>query len=171
MIKALNLKLKESLFSVFPVVVIVLVLCITPYLNLSVRELVTFLICSVLLIMGIALFNLGADISMSPMGNYMGTGLTKSRNLKLLLSVTFLMGLLITVAEPDLSVLAAQVKDVFRETLLIVIVGVGVGLFLLVAVLKIIFQKPLSMLLMLFYMLRSLSCLPGPIRCFLLQDR
>ncbi|MBR5897068.1 MAG: DUF1538 domain-containing protein, partial [Lachnospiraceae bacterium] len=153
MLKALNNKLKESLFSVFPVVIIVLLLCLTPFVELSGRELITFLICSVLLIVGIALFNLGADISMSPMGSYMGTGLTKSRNLKLLLSVTFLMGLLITIAEPDLAVLAAQVKDLFHETLLIVIVGVGVGLFLLMAVLKIIFQKPLSMLLMLFYML------------------
>ena len=153
MLKALSGKLKESLFSVFPVVVIVLLLCITPFLNLSAKELITFLICSVLLIVGIALFNLGADISMSPMGSYMGTGLTKSRNLKLLLSVTFLMGLLITIAEPDLAVLAAQVKDLFHETLLIAIVGIGVGLFLLMAVLKIIFNKPLSMLLMLFYML------------------
>lgn len=153
MLKALSGKLKESLFSVIPVVVIVLILYITPFLNLSGKELITFLICSVLLIVGIALFNLGADISMSPMGSYMGTGLTKSRNLKLLLSVTFFMGLLITIAEPDLAVLAAQVKDLFHETLLIAIVGIGVGLFLLMAVLKIIFNKPLSMLLMLFYML------------------
>lgn len=153
MLKALSGKLKESLFSVIPVVVIVLILCITPFLDLSAKELITFLICSVLLIVGIALFNLGADISMSPMGSYMGTGLTKSRNLKLLLSVTFLMGLLITIAEPDLAVLATQVKDLFHETLLIAVVGIGVGLFLLMAVLKIIFNKPLSMLLMLFYML------------------
>ena len=153
MLRALHGKLKESLISVVPVVVIVLILCATPLLNLSSGELVTFLICSVFLIIGIGLFNLGADISMSPMGSYMGTGLTKSRNLKLLLSVTFLMGLLITVAEPDLSVLASQVKDVFNETRLIITVGVGVGLFLLMAVLKIIFNKSLSMLLMLFYML------------------
>ena len=77
MLKALNNKLKESLFLVFPVVVIVLILCLTPFIQLSGRELITFLICSVLLIVGIALFNLGADISMSPMGSYMGTGLTK----------------------------------------------------------------------------------------------
>ena len=83
----------------------------------------------------------------------MGAGLAKSRKLWLLLSVCFAMGVLITVAEPDLSVLAAQVAEVMNGTLLIVTVGVGVGLFLLLAVLKIVFHKSLSSLLMFFYML------------------
>ena len=68
------------------------------------------------------------------------------------------MGLLITVAEPDLSVLAGQVKAVMNSTVLIVTVGVGVGIFLVIAVLKIVFRLNLSMLLMFFYMLLFALC-------------
>lgn len=151
--KAMFYKIKESLISVIPVVAIVLILAATPVVSLSALELAVFLCCSVFLIVGIGLFNLGADMAMTPMGEYMGTGLTKSGNLKLLLSVSFLMGVFITVAEPDLSVLASQVSTVMNETALVVTVGVGVGLFLLFAVLKMVFKKSLSMLLMLSYML------------------
>lgn len=158
MLKSLLLKLKESFFSVLPVVVIVLVLSVTGIARLSGRELAVFCICAFLLILGIGLFNLGADIAMTPMGEYMGTGLTKSRNLKLLLSVSFAMGLLITIAEPDLSVLAEQVGTVMNGSVLIVTVGAGVGLFLLFAVLKIVFRKSLSSLLMLFYMMLFALC-------------
>lgn len=158
MLKALHLKLRESIISVLPVVAIVVILSATPLVDLSFGETIVFIVSAIMLIAGIALFNLGADISMTPMGEYMGTGLTKSKNLKLLLSVSFFMGLLITVAEPDLSVLANQVKAVMNGTLLILIVGVGVGLFLLFAVLKIVFKQSLSTLLMLFYMLLFALC-------------
>ena len=104
------------------------------------------------LILGIGLFNLGADMAMTPMGQYIGEGLTRSRKLGVLLGVSFLMGLLITVAEPDLSVLAGQVSAVMNGTLLIFTVGVGVGLFLLIAVLKIVFHSDLTSILMFCYM-------------------
>ena len=95
---------------------------------------------------------------MTPMGEQIGGGLTKSRKIAVLLIVCFLMGVLITVAEPDLSVLAEQVKGVMNGTLLIVTVGVGVGLFLLIAVLKIIMRKDLSAILMFFYMTLFALC-------------
>lgn len=158
MLKAFLLKLKESLVSVLPVVALVLIIAATPFVTLSIKETVIFLCCAVFLIIGIGLFNLGADLAMTPMGEYMGTGLTKSRNLKLLLTVSFFMGLLITIAEPDLSVLASQVSGVLNGTVLIITVGGGVGLFLLFAVLKIVFKKDLSTLLMLFYMLLFAIC-------------
>lgn len=151
--KALISKLKESLISVLPVVGIVSVLAATPFTSITGKEIIVFLICALFLIIGIGLFNLGADMSMTPMGEYMGTGLTKAGNLKLLLLVSFAMGVFITIAEPDLSVLAGQVSAVMNETLLIVTVGIGVGMFLLFAVLKMVFKKSLSSLLMLFYML------------------
>ena len=141
------------MISVLPVTLIVLILHLTPLIALSNRELIIFLISALFLVLGIGLFNLGADLAMTPMGEHVGAGLAKSRKLWLLLSVCFAMGVLITVAEPDLSVLAAQVADVINGTLLIVTVGVGVGLFLLLAVLKIVFHKSLSSLLMFFYML------------------
>jgi len=146
-------KFRESLVSVLPVAIIVVILNLTPLVNLTATELTVFLVSSVFLIFGIGMFNLGAEIAMTPMGEHIGSGLTKSKSIKLLLSVCFLMGLLITVAEPDLSVLADQVSGSINGTLLIVTVGVGVGLFLVLSVLKILFRKPLSSMLIFFYML------------------
>lgn len=153
MIKALGKKIGEALTSVLPVTAIVFLLNMTPLVNFSPKELTVFLISSVLLILGIALFNLGADLAMTPMGEHIGIGLTKTKKLSLLLIVCFAMGVLITVAEPDLTVLATQVKDIINPTVLTVSVGVGVGIFLLLSVLKIVFRKQLSTLLMFFYML------------------
>ena len=150
--KAILHKLRESFTSVFPIVLLVLVLNFTPLIDLSVADMITFTVCSVLLIIGITLFNLGADLAMTPMGEHIGAGLTKLKSLILLLSVCFGMGILITVAEPDLSVLAGQVSDIMNGTLLIVTVGVGVGLFLALAIIKIVFRTSLSQMLMFFYM-------------------
>ena len=90
---------------------------------------------------------------MTPMGEHIGAGLTRSRKITALLTVCFLMGVFITVAEPDLQVLASQIAGVVSSTMLIVTVGFGVGLFLLMAVLKMLFHKSLSSMLMFFYSL------------------
>lgn len=153
MFKALFLKLKESLISVLPVAAIVLILSFTPLLDLTVTETVAFAVCAVFLILGIGLFNLGADLAMTPMGEHVGSGLTKSKKIMVLIAVCFVMGVLITVAEPDLRVLSDQVSAVMNDMALIISVGVGVGLFLVLAILKIIFKKSLSLLLMFFYMM------------------
>ena len=138
-------KLKESLFSVLPVMVIVLIFALTPITDFSKKEIVTFVVSAIFLILGIALFNVGA-------------GLTKSKKLPLLLGVGFIMGLLITVAEPDLSVLAEQVSAVMNNVVLIVTVGVGVGIFLVISIAKIVFRKDLSSLLLFFYMVLFALC-------------
>ena len=156
--KALFLKLKESLLSVLPVAAIVLIISFTPIVSLTVTETVAFAVSAVFLVLGIGLFNLGADLAMTPMGEHVGSGLTKSKRVTVLLSVCFVMGVLITVAEPDLSVLAEQVKAVMNSTVLIATVGAGVGLFLVIAILKIIFRKNLSTLLMFFYMMLFALC-------------
>ena len=155
--KSLRHKLKESLVSVIPVSLLVFVLSVTPWVDISKTELAVFGGAALLLIAGISLFNLGADLAMTPMGQYIGEGLTKSRKLGVLLGVSFVMGLLITVAEPDLSVLAGQVSAVMNGKVLIATVGVGVGLFLVAAVAKIVFHNDLTAMLLFFYML--LFCL------------
>ena len=130
-------KLKEALISVLPVTLIVILLNLTPLVDFSSKEIAVFSFSAFLLILGIGLFNLGADLAMTPMGEYVGSGLTKSKKLGLLLSVCFALGLFITIAEPDLTVLASQVEDVINPPSLIIIsVGLGVGLFLVIAVLK-----------------------------------
>lgn len=152
------LKIKESLISVLPVALIVLFLNFTPLVNFESNELMIFIISSILLIFGISLFNLGADLAMTPMGTHVGAGLTKSKKLSLLIFVCFALGLLITIAEPDLTVLASQVKDVINPTLLTICVGLGVAIFLVIAILKIVFKKDLGNILMLFYMLLFALC-------------
>ncbi len=151
--KELWLKIKEALISALPITAIVYILALTPLFEFTSAELITFSIGAVLLILGIGLFNLGADIAMTPIGTHVGAGLAKQRKLGLLLAVCFVLGMLITIAEPDLQVLAKQVSAVMNGTVLIYAVGVGVGAFLLVAILKIVFKKSLSHILMLFYML------------------
>ncbi len=164
MFKILLSKFKESIVSVLPVTAIVLIISFTPLASLSTTETVAFCLSAVGLIVGIALFNLGADLAMTPMGGHVGTGLTKSKKVLILLSVCFVMGLLITIAEPDLSVLGEQVKDIMPaggtvgKWLLIITVGVGVGLFLVIAVLKIVFHKDLSAFVMFFYLMLFALC-------------
>ena len=164
MFKILLSKFKESVVSVLPISVIVLIITFTPLATLTMTETIAFCVSAVGLIVGIALFNLGADLAMTPMGGHVGTGLTKSKKIAVLLSVCFVMGLLITIAEPDLSVLGAQVKDIMPisgeagKWLLIITVGLGVGLFMLLAVVKIIFHKDLSSLLLFFYLMLFALC-------------
>ncbi len=146
-------KIKEALLSALPVTAIVYILALTPLFDLSTTELITFTVGAVMLILGIGLFSLGADMAMTPMGTHVGSGLSKQKKLGLLLSVCFVLGMLITIAEPDLQVLANQVSAVMNGTVLIYAVGIGVGSFLVIAILKIVFQKSLSHILMLFYML------------------
>ncbi len=151
--KELKNKIVEALISALPITVIVYLLALIPWIDLSAAELINFTVGAVMLIFGIGMFNLGADIAMTPMGSHVGSGLSRQRKLTLLLAVCFVMGMLITIAEPDLQVLASQVSSVMNGTVLIYTVGIGVGLFLVIAVLKIVFRKSLSMILMLFYML------------------
>ncbi len=158
MLKALLLKLKEALISVLPVAAIVLVISFTPLVKLSTTEIVAFAVSAVFLILGIGLFNLGSDLAMTPMGEHMGSGLIKKKKIVILIAVSFIMGVLITIAEPDLSVLAEQVSTVINPTILILTVGLGVGLFLVIALLKILFKKNLSMILMFFYMMLFAFC-------------
>ena len=146
-------KIKEALVSALPVTAIVYILALTPLFDLSRVELITFTVGAVLLVLGIGLFSLGADLAMTPMGTYVGSGLSKQKKLGLLLGVCFVLGMLITIAEPDLQVLANQVSAVMDGTVLIYSVGLGVGVFLVIAILKIVFRRSLSQILMLFYML------------------
>ncbi|MBQ8322920.1 MAG: DUF1538 domain-containing protein [Clostridia bacterium] len=153
MLKALFHKLKESAVSVIPVVLIVLLLNFTPLVDFSGTETVTFALCGLALIVGMALFNLGADMAMTPMGEQVGAGLPRSGKFKTLLLVCFAMGVFVTIAEPDLSVLASQVAGVIDGTALTVTIGVGVGAFLVLGVLRVVFRLSLSHLMTFFYLL------------------
>ena len=151
--KQLLIKFKESVFSVLPITIIVLILSFTPLARLDAKSQITFGISALFLIIGITFFNIGADIAMSPMGEQIGSTLAKSKKIWLILGICFLMGLFITIAEPDLTVLAGQIKNIISDMVLIITVGIGVGLFLVLAIIKIIFKVNLNLMLMFFYMM------------------
>ncbi len=138
-------KLREALSSVLPIVLIVLVLCFS-IAPIPTATLMTFLIGAVLLIGGMGLFTLGADQAMTPIGERVGAAMTRSRKLWIVVSVSFLIGVIVTVSEPDLQVLATQVPGV-PNPVLIGAVAVGVGIFLVIALLRILFRVPLNRLL------------------------
>ena len=152
-LKELKDKILEALYSALPITVLVYLMALTPWFDFSTVELITFTAGAVLLVLGIGLFSMGADLAMTPMGTHVGSGLSKQRKLGLLLFVCFVLGMLITIAEPDLQVLANQVSAVMNGTVLVYAVGFGVGAFLVIAVLKIVFRKSLGTIRMLFYML------------------
>ena len=146
-------KIREALLSALPITLIVYLIALLPGFSFERGEMISFTVGAVLLVLGIGLFNLGADIAMTPMGTHVGSGLSRQKKLGLLLAVCFVLGMLITIAEPDLQVLANQVSSVMNGKVLVYVVGFGVGGFLLFAILRIVFKERLSKLLMLFYML------------------
>ena len=144
-------KMRESVASVLPITLIVSVLCLF-FVPLDNALMLSFLIGSVMIIFGMGLFNIGAELSVSKIGQHIGSKMTKSKNLALILSLSFILGLIITIAEPDLQVLADNVPGI-NKTVLVLTVSVGVGFFLVVSMLRTLFRISLKWILIGFYAL------------------
>ena len=149
MLSAIGGKLKEAVSSVAPIVLIVLALALT-VTPLSGPTLLLFMLSAILLVLGMALFTLGSEIAMTPMGEMVGARLSEKRSLPFLIGAGFLMGAVITIAEPDLTVLAAQ-APAFPTTTLILCVAAGVGVFLVLGLLRIVFARRLNWMLLILY--------------------
>lgn len=147
--KLLKEKVSESVSSVLPITLIVFLLSIT-LAPLSLSTFVMFLVGAVMLIVGMGLFTLGVDMSMIPMGEGIGVQMSKSKKILLSLTACLVLGVIITVAEPDLQVLAEQVPSI-PNLVLILTVAAGVGFFLLIAQLRMLLKIPLSYTLVFFY--------------------
>jgi hypothetical protein len=153
-------KIREAAVSVAPVMAIVGLLHFT-FAPLGPGQFPQFLVGGVLLILGLGIFLVGADIGMVPFGQQVGSALTHRRSLALMLCVAFVIGFAITVAEPDVQVLAAQVSTIIPSLdkgMLLLTIAAGVGLFLLVGIGRIVFQIPLRLLLAGFYLLLFAAC-------------
>jgi len=147
----LQKKFEEALKAVLPILGIVLVLSfsvapVTPSILLC------FLLGAVLVMVGMMFFTLGAEMSMTPMGEKVGVRMTKSRNIWIIIGLSLLLGFIITISEPDLQVLATQVPSVPNSTLILA-VAAGVAIFLVVALLRMLFGIALPPLLAFFYFL------------------
>ena len=149
--KKLMEKLKEALKAVLPIIGIVLVLCFS-IAPISPSILLCFLMGGVLIILGMMFFTLGAELAMTPMGERVGTSMTKSKKLWVVIPLSFLLGFIITISEPDLQVLANQVPSIPNMTLILA-VACGVGAFLVMALLRMLFSIALPPMLLIFYAL------------------
>ena len=141
-------KLKESIYSILPIMTIILLVSVL--LKFSIVTIVSILVSTVLLIVGICLFTYGADISMIEIGKSMASSLVKTKKPLLIAFIALIIGIIITIAEPDLKVLAEQMTAI-SSTTLILCVGFGVGLFLALASLRIIYQIDLKIFIIIFY--------------------
>ncbi len=147
--KHLYASIKESLTSVLPVAVIVLILSVS-IAPLNTGIIVLFGFGTMLLIFGMSFFTIGSGISMEPLGESIGITISRAKRFAVPLILCFLLGVIVTIAEPDLTVLARQVPSV-PDIVLILCVAVGVGIFLSVALIRLKRDIPLSRLIMIFY--------------------
>ena len=148
---AITEKIKEAAGSALPIVLIVTVLCLCA-VPMRTDLLLSFFIGTVMVIAGMGFFTLGADAAMTPIGNKIGTALTKTKNMPLILTVSFVLGFAVTVAEPDLQVLANTVPHI-NSVVLLLAVGSGVGLFLAVCMVRILYGIKLRWILFICYAL------------------
>jgi len=146
---ALMHMLKDSVKAVLPVSLIILILCFT-VAPIDMSSFTSFLFGSVMIVVGMALFSLGAEMSMTPMGEYVGSQMTKSKKILLIIILSFAVGFMITMSEPDLQILAKYAPSIPKNAL-VWCVSAGVGAFLVVAMLRILFGIKLKYLLMGFY--------------------
>ncbi len=142
-------KIMESLSAVLPITGIVLFISIF-LVPLELGTMFMFLTGAIMLVAGMGFFQLGAEMSMTPLGEGIGVQISKTRMIVLIAAIGFAMGVIITVSEPDLQVLAQQVPSIPNMTLILT-VAVGVGIFLAIAIVRILFQIDLSTILIVFY--------------------
>ena len=142
-------KLDEAIAAVLPIVAIVLILSLT-IAPMTSSVLLAFLLGGALLVFGMMFFTLGAELAMEPMGGQVGAKITQTRKLWIILPTGFLLGALITISEPDLQVLAGQVQSIPGNVLIFSVAG-GVGLFLTLALLRMLLGVKLRTLLLVFY--------------------
>lgn len=143
-------KIQESFTSILPISAIVLLLGVI-FVDMSIETFTMFLFGALLLMVGIAFFSLGTEVSMTPMGEDVGTELTKSNKVWFIGGICFILGFIITIAEPDLKVVANQVASI-PNTIFILTVAIGVGIFLVISMLRIVFRIDLGKLLIVLYL-------------------
>ena len=148
-------KFKETAVSVLPVILIVLALGLT-VAPLEKLFLLRFVISGLLLILGLTLFLLGVDLSIQPMGERAGAALTGKKSLALLLSVAFIIGFIVTAAEPDIQVFGDQVKGVFpfvNKSIFTFAIATGVGLFIMIGLLRTVLNLSLKITILISYII------------------
>ena len=153
MFKSLLLKLKDGFISILPIYLIILILNFTPYINLTNYEILVLTFSTILGTIGLALFNMGSDLAMTPMGKLSGRHLTKQGKMYILVIFVFILGFFITLAEPNLAILGSQIKNLLSPTLITISVAFGVGLAFILLVIRQIHKTSLAQIFLFLYAL------------------
>jgi len=147
-------KLKEVIFAVLPITIIVLILNFT-VAPIGANLVWRFIIGAIFIIFGLAIFLFGADIGIQPIGSLMGSSITKRKKLWIMIFFGFILGFLISIAEPDLQVLARQVNEVtsgaITQARLVIVVSIGVGVLVALGLVRIVFNIPINKLFTVLY--------------------
>lgn len=147
-INRLNDSILESYQAVIPIIFFVIILSI--FMKLSLLDILSFILSGIFIMIGISLFTFGANLSMVTVGKKIGTSLVKSKNILKIVVVTIIIGTIITIAEPDLSMLANQLPSI-SKLFFVLLVSFGVGLFLMIATLKNVYRLNLNTILLISY--------------------
>lgn len=154
-------KCRESAVSVLPFFGIILILYLI-FLPFNIWALMSIMVATLLMILGMAMFSVGVDMSTMKMGGYVGSNLSKSRKLSLMAILSFILGFMVTIAEPDLMVLAEQVPGISSKWIVLITVSLGTGIFLLLATIRIIFRMSIRTILIISYAVALVLCLFAP---------
>ncbi len=150
----LVLKFKEVVFSILPIMIIVLILnfTLTP---MEPEMLARFFIGIVFIVVGLTIFLIGVDMGITPIGNAIGGAMTRTNKIWIVFISGLILGFFVSIAEPDLHILAAQVAFVTSEMIskwtIVIIVSVGIAIMLSVGLTRIVYNFPLYKLLTIFY--------------------
>lgn len=159
-LRELRDKLKESAISILPFFGIILVLYFI-FLPFNIFSLLSIIVATMLMILGMSMFNIGVDMSTMKMGGYVGSHLSRSRKLSFMCILSFILGFMVTIAEPDLMVLAEQVPGL-NKWIVLITVSLGTGIFLLLSTLRTIFRWSIKTILILSYMIALTLCIFAP---------
>ena len=153
-------KLREAAISTAPIAILIVAVFLIERFALPANffeekyyiadhDIYAFLIAVVMIVFGTMLFSVGTEQSMTDIGKYIGSSVVKKKNIFFLIIMTFALGVLVTIAEPDLAVLSGQIG--VAEEIIVGAVGVGVGVFLVIGVLRVAFKKNLNIMFLAFY--------------------
>ena len=174
MIKEILKKVKDASFSIFPIVCIIIVLFLLslipnvfPTINneklIETDTFLVFLLCSIFLLLGFVLFDIGAENALAKVGSYVGANISKRGNIIIIAFITILLGILIAIAEPDLSILSDQIGNSINPWVFKLAVGIGQGVYFFVAILRILFNKSCKHLYLFCYLIVfAIGCFYGP---------
>jgi len=157
-----NDKLKESAMSILPFFLIIMTLYLI-FLPFNIWGFLGLIIATIIMIVGMSLFNVGVDMSTMKMGGYVGSHLSKSRRFSFLIILSFILGFIVTIAEPDLMVLAEQVPGISSKWVILITVSAGTGIFLVLSTIRTLFRWSIKTILIISYAIALILCAFSPI--------